>query len=86
MRHRRDALLLQKGGLAHQRPGGDKQHPAAAAAQQLWQDMRAEYGGAAARARTAALYPLLPGIVKQTAAVCVVFSSRPSAANSSRSI
>lgn len=86
MCHRRDALLLQKGGLAHQRPGGDKQHPAAAAAQQLWQDMRAEYGGAAARARTTAFYPLLPGIVEQTAAVCVVFSSSPSAANSSRSI
>ena len=76
MRHRRDTLLLQKGGLAHQRPGGDEQHPAAAAAQQLWQDMPTEYGGAAARARTAAFYPLLPGIVKQTAAVRVVFQQQ----------
>ena len=76
MRHRRDALLLQKGSLTHQCPSGDEQHPAAAAAQQLWQDMPTEHGGAAARARAAAFYPLLPGIVEQTAAVRVVFQQQ----------
>ena len=76
MRHRRDALLLQKGGLAHQCPGGDEQHPAAAAAQQFWQDMPTEHGGAAARARAAAFHPLLLGIVEQTAAVRVVFQQQ----------
>ena len=38
--------------------------------------MPAEHDGAAARARTAAFYPLFPGIVQQTAAIRVVFQQQ----------
>ena len=72
----RDALLLQKGRLAHQRAGGDKEHPLLRSLLEARQDMPAEDGGAAARAGAAALHSLLGGIVEDAAAVHMVLEQK----------
>ena len=72
MRHRRDALLLQKSGLTHQGTGGHEQHPLLAAAQQAGQDVPAQHRGTAARPGTAAFHLLFCGVEQDAAAIHMV--------------
>ena len=72
----RDALLLQKGRLAHQCAGGDKERPLLRPPLEAGQDMPAEDGGAAARPGAAALHSLLGGIVEDAAAVHMVLEQQ----------
>ena len=76
MCHRRDALLLQKGGLAHQRACCQKENPALPPPLQPGQEMPAEHCCTAPRPRSAAVHRLALGIIEEGTAVYMILEEQ----------
>ena len=72
MRNAGDAFPLQKGCLAHQRPGGKKEHPPPAPFHQPRQNMRCQHCSTAPGPAAARLHVLGGNIIQQASAVLVV--------------
>ena len=72
MRNAGDAFPLQKGRLAHQRPGGKKEHPPPAPFHQPRQNMRCQHCSTAPGPAAARLHVLGGNIIQQASAVLVV--------------
>ena len=68
----RNAFALQKGRLAHQRPGGEQQNPAQLPLGQPRQNVGRQHGGAAPGPTAAGLHLLAGPVIEKQAAVLMV--------------